>query len=82
MKETETAYELYGEFPGFGRDDITIDFPESQTLIVSGRVERKYSSGTPPAGLVEDTQKSGAITEGGEEPSHKATVSDEATEGR
>lgn len=79
VRETEGAYELHGELPGIDRKDIQIEFTEPQTLVIRGRVERNYSSGTPPAGLVENNSNSGAITEGGEN-SHKATVSDEETE--
>lgn len=85
VKETEHAYELHGELPGIEKDNVHIEFTEPQTLVVSGRTERHYTSGTPPAGLVEGgAQMSGAITEGGEadkqHASHKATVEDEAAE--
>jgi HSP20 family molecular chaperone IbpA len=83
--ETKTAYELHGEIPGVDRKDVSIEFTEPQTLVIRGRVERSYTTGTPPAGFVEDAQMSGAITEGGEKEKkpteeHKATVSDEAAE--
>jgi hypothetical protein len=50
--------------------------------VIRGRVERQYTSSTPPAGLVEGgPQASGAITAEGEpHPSHKATVEDEGAE--
>lgn len=83
VRETDTAYELHGELPGIDRKDVQIEFPEPQTMTVRGRVERTYTSGTPPAGLVEDTTMSGAITESGESPketTHQASVSDEETE--
>jgi HSP20 family molecular chaperone IbpA len=82
VKETETGYELHGELPGVEKENVTIEFSEPQTLVISGRTERSYTSGTPPAGLIE-TGTSGAITEGGEgdaHHSHKATVEDEDAE--
>jgi HSP20 family molecular chaperone IbpA len=53
IRETDTAYELHGELPGIDKKDISIEFPEPQTLIVRGKTERTYTSGTPPAGLIE-----------------------------
>lgn len=66
IRETETAYELHGELPGVGRENIDIEFTDPQTIVIRGHVERTYTTGTPPAGLVEGTQMSGAITEKGE----------------
>ncbi|ROW11366.1 hypothetical protein VMCG_01066 [Cytospora schulzeri] len=94
VKETEHAYELHGELPGIEKDNVHIEFTEPQTIVISGRTERHYTSGTPPAGLVEGgAQMSGAITEGGETESnnnhhhtssssspHRATVEDEEAE--
>lgn len=78
LRETEKTFELHGELPGLDRKDLTIEFTEPQTMVIHGRTERSYSAGTPPAGLVEDVQMSGAITEGGEP--HAATVSEEEAE--
>lgn len=86
VKETETGYELHGELPGVEKDNIRIEFTEPQTIVISGRTERTYTSGTPPAGLVDGQSMSGAITDGNEKTdsaasaSHKATVSDEDAE--
>jgi HSP20 family molecular chaperone IbpA len=80
VRETETAFELHGELPGVDREHLTIEFVEPQTLAIRGRVERNYSAGNPPAAAaIEDTQVSGAVTEGSE-ASHQASVSDEETE--
>jgi len=80
VRETETAYELHGELPGIDREAVHIEFTEPQTIVVRGRIERSYTSGTPPAGLVEDgNNNNGRITESGEN-SHKARVEDEAAE--
>lgn len=66
VRETEGTYELHGELPGIDRENINIEFTEPQTVVISGRVERSYTSGTPPAGLVEGGAQKAAITEGGE----------------
>jgi HSP20 family molecular chaperone IbpA len=79
VREVDDAYELHGELPGLSKDNVHIEFTEPQTMLIRGKVERSYSAGTPPAGQIQDTDVSGAITEG-EEPknSHQATVEDEA----
>ncbi|KAI7788966.1 30 kDa heat shock protein [Diaporthe eres] len=82
VKELENSYELHGELPGIEKNNINIEFTDDSTIVISGKVERQYTSGTPPN---EDgsVQMSGAITEGGEKEhsnSHKATVEDEEAE--
>ncbi|KAH8123276.1 hypothetical protein ACSS6W_008365 [Trichoderma asperelloides] len=78
VRETDTAYELHGELPGMSKENVNIEFTDSQTLLVKGKVERSYTSGTPPAGAIEGSTTGGAIED---KPSaHKATVED-ATEG-
>ncbi|RAL63077.1 hypothetical protein DID88_004162 [Monilinia fructigena] len=82
VKEVGEIYELHGELPGIEQKDVEIEFIDDQTLNIRGRTERSYTSGTPPAGFVEDAHKSGAITEGGEtsehkDKSHQPTVEDE-----
>jgi len=80
VKEVKDAYHLDGELPGIEQKDIQIEFTDPHTLIVKGRTEREYSSGTPPASL-EGSGSQGAIEaapEGTNTPkSHKATVEDE-----
>jgi len=44
VRETENSYELYGELPGLERENVSIEFPEPQTIVISGRVERNYAS--------------------------------------
>lgn len=83
VRELEDSYELHGELPGVSRENISIEFTEPQTLVIRGRIERTYTSGTPPAGAIENGAQKQAITESGEESnarathSHKATVQDE-----
>lgn len=47
VKETESAYELYGDLPGISKEAINIEFSDPQTLVVSGRVERPSFSPSP-----------------------------------
>jgi HSP20 family molecular chaperone IbpA len=80
VRELEDSYELHGELPGMQKENVEIEFTDPQTMVIRGRIERSYQSGTTPAGLVQDAERSGAIAEKGEEPKkspHKATVEDE-----
>ncbi|TVY83832.1 30 kDa heat shock protein [Lachnellula suecica] len=77
VKEVEAAYELHGELPGIDQKDVEIEFVDPQTLSIRGRTERSYERGTRPTGHIEGPASSqGAITEGAESNSHKATVED------
>ncbi|KAK1999041.1 HSP20-like chaperone [Colletotrichum falcatum] len=82
VREVEDAYELYGELPGMNKNDVSIEFTDPHTLHIRGRVERSYTSGTPPAGFLQGNgaEMSGAITDGNEKSrpaSHQPTVEDE-----
>jgi HSP20 family molecular chaperone IbpA len=83
VRETENAYELYGELPGIDRENISIEFTDPQTLVIRGRTERTYISGTPPAGLLENgNQLAGAITENGEEQTTSAAENNGTEKGK
>ncbi|KAM3546895.1 hypothetical protein ARSEF1564_000208 [Beauveria bassiana] len=75
VRETADAYELHGELPGLNKNDVSVEFTEPQTLVVRGKVERTYATGTSP----NNNQKAveAAAEEAAPAPSHKATVSDE-----
>ncbi|KPM45507.1 hypothetical protein AK830_g1119 [Neonectria ditissima] len=79
VRETSNAYELHGELPGIAKENVHIDFTEPQTILIRGKTERTYTSGTPPAGFVEDKKVDTAAIEGSDtqSTSHKATVEDE-----
>ena len=79
VREEKESYHLYGELPGIDQKDVSIEFTDNNTLVIKGRTEREYSSGTP---AVEGGAEQGKITEAGEgHPYHKATVEDESTDG-
>jgi HSP20 family protein len=84
VKESKDAYELHGELPGIEQKDVDIEFTDAHTLTIKGHTERSYTSGTPPAGFVEDAPAQGAITEGENghkaHKAHKATVEDEGAQ--
>jgi HSP20 family protein len=79
VKEVKEGYQLYGELPGIEQQNIQIEFTDPHTLVIKGRTEREYSSGTDPT--IEDVPATDAIEaapEGTETPkSHQATVEDE-----
>lgn len=71
VHETPKEYVLEGELPGLEdkKKNLSIEFTDTNTLVVRGKIERSFQSGTPPKGLEGATMK-GAITESGE-GSHK-----------
>src|SRR5204863_1682253 len=75
VTETKDAYDLHGELPGVDQKDIEIEFVDRSTIKISGHLERSYTKGTPPAGLIE-SGKQGQIT-GEQSKQHSATVEDE-----
>jgi HSP20 family protein len=85
VKEVGDVYELHGDLPGIEQSNVEIEFTDSETLTIKGRTERSYTSGTPPAGLVEGSSQQKSIE--GQQQQHKdkdhqPTVEDEdATNG-
>lgn len=49
VRETESTYELAGELAGVDRSNVSLEFTEPQTLVVSGNVERNYAQNAAPA---------------------------------
>lgn len=68
VRETEDAFHLHGELPGLSKEDVSIEFPEPQTLAIHGKVERTYTTSTPQ---LEDDQSQ-------RRNSFQASVEDEA----
>ncbi|KAM3458157.1 hypothetical protein MY5147_005932 [Beauveria neobassiana] len=68
IRESSDQYELHGEFPGVKKEDICIEFPEPQTLVIRGKSERTYSGPAPSssAARIEDVSDKPTITEAGE----------------
>lgn len=67
VHETAEAYILEGELPGLeDKKNVTLEFTDDKTLMVSGRIERSWSSGTPPSKAVEGAAEQKKIG-GGEE---------------
>ena len=48
VREVKDAYQLDGEFPGIDQKDISIEFTDPHTIVIKGRTERQYESGTTP----------------------------------
>ena len=47
VREAASSYELHGELPGIKQEDLDIQFVDPHTLVIKGRTEREFSSGTP-----------------------------------
>lgn len=75
LKEVKDAYVLEGELPGIEQKDISIEFTDEHTLVVSGHSEVHREEGTRPKEL-EAPKDQGRI----KDASHKPTVEDEGAE--
>lgn len=64
IRETDDAYHLDGELPGLSQQNIEIEFTDPQTLVIKGRTERSYSSGTPPTEATVNTTSTSAENSG------------------
>ncbi len=73
LKEVKDAYVLEGELPGFDQKDISIEFTDEHTLVVSGRVEVTREEGQRPQGFLEAPEETPKI----KDVPHRATVEDE-----
>lgn len=75
VKELRDAYELHGELPGIDQRDVEIEFTDSQTVIIRGRTEREFTSGTPPAQAAISNEKARQPTiEDGEEGDNEGSA--------
>lgn len=85
VRETGEAYELHGELPGLNKQDVHIEFTDPQSLLIRGKVERTYTTGTSPTNAIEAASGSGAVTDSAEQERpkspHQATVEDEPEDG-
>ncbi|KAK3337332.1 HSP20-like chaperone [Cercophora scortea] len=75
VRETQTAYELYGELAGLSRENVTIEFTDTQNLVVRGHIDRTYKSTAANDEAVDKAEKTDKTEE--QHVSHKATVEDD-----
>ena len=81
VRELKEIYELQGELPGIDQKDVNIEFVDPNTMTISGRVERDYTSEKSPGiakGAPDD--KSGKATgqkEGAKSPKAQAATEEE-----
>ncbi|KAF8445421.1 HSP20-like chaperone, partial [Terfezia claveryi] len=66
VHETAKEYVLDGELPGLDKSNLSIEFTDTNTLVIHGKIERSYTSSTPPGKLLEGGKQKQAITEGKE----------------
>jgi len=66
VHETPKDYILDGELPGLDKSNLSIEFTDSNTLVIHGKIERSYTAGTPPEKLLQGAKQKQAITEGKE----------------
>lgn len=73
LKEAQDAYTLEGELPGFDQKDISLEFSDEQTLVVTGRSESQREQGTRPEAITAPAEKTITDTDSA---SHQPTVED------
>lgn len=81
VHETNKQYTLEGELPGLEKSNLSIEFTDTNTLVVRGKIERSYTAGTPPDKLLQDAKQKQAITEGKEEGKQKQKEKEHKAEG-
>lgn len=67
VREVPNAYELHGELPGIEQKDIEIEFTDSQTLSIKGRIERSYSSEPANEATTEKKDHQPTVEDAGED---------------
>jgi len=82
VKEHKDSYTLDGELPGVEQKNIQIEFTDPHTLVIKGRTEHEYTSGTPAiegnesAGAIEAPSSDASPTKS-KDPAHQPRVEDE-----
>jgi HSP20 family protein len=74
LKEIKDAYVLEGELPGVDQANISIEFTDEHTLVVSGRSEVVREEGSRPEAIEDASTKDQAAIK---DAPRKATVEDE-----
>ncbi|KAL5606649.1 hypothetical protein BROUX41_003046 [Berkeleyomyces rouxiae] len=72
VRETSDAYELHGDLAGLSKKDVNVEFTDSQTLVVHGRVQRSDSSAA--ASDEEDTPKDTHAPESSEQGAEETNM--------
>lgn len=72
LREVNEAYYLEGELPGVDQNHVDIEFSDSQTLVIKGRVKRNYNN-TDEESQQDEEQSS----ETSSNKSYQPTVEDE-----
>ncbi|KAL7322459.1 hypothetical protein PS15p_211458 [Mucor circinelloides] len=76
MVETTGAYELHAELPGYEKKDIKIEMTDSNTLVISGNVNKEYKSQSP-SDQDTSTATTEAFTSGKESQQMTTTAKDQ-----
>ncbi|GAN02481.1 heat shock protein Hsp30/Hsp42 [Mucor ambiguus] len=74
MVETPDAYELHAELPGYEKKDIKIEMSDSNTLVISGNVNKEYKSEGPSDD--EEQDKGKASSSSSDKHSQQLTTTD------
>jgi HSP20 family molecular chaperone IbpA len=77
VTETSDSYELYGEVPGLAQDDLSIEFSDAQTLLITGKTQRVLSTETAQEQPIVSEKGKEREVDTSSEKSHAPTVEDD-----
>ncbi|KAM7198187.1 HSP20-like chaperone [Naviculisporaceae sp. PSN 640] len=81
IRETQDAYELYGEVPGMDRKDIHIELSDTNQLLIRGHANRAYDmpggQSSKKASVEDETETKGSENGGAKEKSKEKEKSSE-----
>jgi HSP20 family molecular chaperone IbpA len=55
MVETKNSFELHAEVPGFDKNDIKVEVPNSHTVVLKGKVDKEHKAEPPSSPSPSDT---------------------------
>ncbi|KAF1802381.1 HSP20-like chaperone [Mucor lusitanicus] len=76
MVETPDAYELHAELPGYEKKDIKIEMSDSNTLVISGNVNKEYKSEGPSGEEEQDNKGEASASSSDNKHSQQLTTTD------
>ncbi|KAJ5793421.1 hypothetical protein N7457_000020 [Penicillium paradoxum] len=74
IRESENGFHFDGELPGIAQEDIEVEFPDPQTMVVKGRVVREYHTPDTQAETKETTEQTEQTEEN--KPAHRFWASE------
>jgi len=81
VTEHEKNYSLQGELPGVPPENVSIEFTDPQTMVISGHAEREHTEGDPSLAFISQGEEPKQIEAStSSKPSKESKESEEGTE--